>query len=138
MKEMRAYIMHWGIFQKIPVPEIRNHATVFLARDRRNLKPVKFFSGDYANDTELSKLEEILAGFPGKLKIKVCGPAIFFGRPVEPKKIGGNSWGQGGDYYLKTEITAGKAYCLSWIADYPGKDPLCVSFEIMEEEKEKI
>ena len=134
---MRAYIMHRGIFQKIPIPDIRNQATVFLAWDRKNLKRVNFFSGDYANDTELSKLEKLLAVFPGKLRIKVCGPAVFTGRPMDIVKIGGNTWGQGGDFYLKTEIRPGKAYCLSWIANYPDKDALCISFEIIGEGEEK-
>ena len=134
---MKFYIMHRGLFEETPASERNNHATFFAAMDRRNLRRVKFFSGDYANDTELSKLEKLLAVFPGKLRIKVCGPAVFTGRPMDIVKIGGNTWGQGGDFYLKTEIRPGKAYCLSWIANYPDRDALCISFEIIGEGEEK-
>ena len=134
---MRFYIMHRGLFEEIPASEIRNHATVFKARDRRNLRMVKFFSGQYADDTKFRKVKKWLRISAGKLRIKVCGPYVFWGRLLGVEEIGNNAWGRRGDWYLKTEIVAGKLYCLSWIANYPGKDSLCVSFEILEEEKDK-
>ncbi|MDD5291099.1 MAG: hypothetical protein PHZ04_03210 [Patescibacteria group bacterium] len=132
---MRFYIMHRGLFEEIPFSEIRNHATVFAARDKRSLRKVKFCQGDCAVDTELSEVKKRCSEFSGELRIKVCGPAVFPGLPVGEEEIGGNNWGKKGDYYFKTEIIPGKSYCLSWIANYPGEDALCISFEILEQEK---
>ncbi|MDD5031664.1 MAG: hypothetical protein PHR36_01310 [Patescibacteria group bacterium] len=137
---MRFYIMHRGVWEEIPVSGIRDHATVFMAKDRRSLKRVKFFSGKCAGDTEFWKVKKLLETFTGKLRIKVCGPATFWGSLVGVEK-------NGGDYYLVTEVIAGKkswgrsaaakAYCLSWVANYPSKDALCVSFKIFMAEEEK-
>jgi len=135
---MKFYIMHRGLFEEIPASERRNHATFFAASNKRTLKSrVKFFFGQYAADTRLSRIGKQLDSFAGKLRIKVCGPAVFLGRPIEVEKIGGSAWSQGGDWYLKTEIVPGRLDCYSWIADISEKDPLCVSFEILEEEKDK-
>ncbi|MFA4833675.1 MAG: hypothetical protein WC619_02385 [Patescibacteria group bacterium] len=136
---MRFYIMtQLGFWEEIPVSEIKFHATVFMVEDRRILEAIVEFSpGKYAKDTKLSRIGERLDSFAGKLSIKVCGPAVFLGRPVEVKRIGGNAWSQKGDWYLETEIVAGKLYCYSWIANSSDEDPLCVSFEFPEEDKEK-
>ena len=129
---MKFYIMYRGLFEEIPFSEIRHQATVFIAEDRRSLRRVKFSPGKYADDTKFGKVEKLWRVFNGKLKIKVCGPAVFFGRPIEVEKVGGSS-----DYYLETEITPRKLYCLSWIANYPDKDAICISFEILKEKKRK-
>jgi hypothetical protein len=134
---MRFYIMHRGLFEEISASERNNHATFFAAMDRRNLRRVKFFSGKYAADTRPGRIEKALNSCAGKLRIKVCGPAVFWGRPVEMEKIRSNTWGRGGDWYLKTEISPDKLYCYSWVANYPGRDAVCVSFEILKEEKKK-
>ena len=135
---MKFHIMHRGFFQEIPASERKDHATFFAASHRGTLKSrVKFFFGKYASGIRFSEIEKLLAISAGSLRIKVCGPAVFVGRPIGVEKIGGNTWGQGGDYYLKTEIVPGKLYCHSWVANYLDKDATCVSFEILKETKKK-
>jgi hypothetical protein len=129
--------MERGIWEEISASERRNHATFFAARDRRNLRGVEFFSGKYARDTGFSRIKKLLDDSAGKLRIKVCGPAVFHGRLIGVEKIGGNNWGQRGDPYLKTEITADRFYCYSWVANYRDKDAKCISFEILKEKKKK-
>lgn len=132
MKEFKPYIMHRSLWEKIPFSEIGYHATVFMAEDKRNLRRVKFVLGECAGDTKFSRVKKLLGDSAGELRIKVCGPAVFSGQPIGVRKVEGSS-----GYYLETEITSRKLYCLSWIANYPDKDALCVSFEILEEAKEK-
>ncbi|MFA5129259.1 MAG: hypothetical protein WC445_04900 [Patescibacteria group bacterium] len=135
---MKFYIMERGIWEKISASERRDHATFFAAGNKRSLNSrVKVFSGKYANDTKIRRLEKILAASEKKLRIKVCGPVIFFGRPVGIEQIGGNNWDRKGDSYLKTEIVPGKLYCYSWVANSSDKNPICVSFEILKEKKKK-
>lgn len=129
---MEFYIMNQlGFWEKISASERKFHATFFEAWDKKILEArVEFSPGEYAKDTRLSRIGERVDSFTGKLRIKVCGPAVFFGRPIEVEKIGS-------DWYLRIEIAAGKLCCYSWIANSSDEDPLCVSFEIIEEEEEK-
>lgn len=135
---MKFYIMDNGFFREISASERRSHATFFASEDKEILESmVKFFSGKYARDTKVWRIKKKLSESSGRLRIKVCGPAEFLGRPVGVEEVGGNNWGRKGDPYFKTEIATNKLYCYSWVANYRDKDAKCISFEILKEKKKK-
>lgn len=58
---MKFYIMRNGVWEEIPASERRSHATFFAAGSRRILNSrVKFFSGKYADDTRIKRIEKLL------------------------------------------------------------------------------